>query len=282
MTPDEKAALQKEDGLKGAAEKLNNVKHVIAVMSGKGGVGKSLVTGLLAVSLRRLGHRVGVLDADITGPSIPKMFLPEKARLDFTPRAMLPVKTRTGISVMSINLLLESEDQAVIWRGPLISNTIRQFWSDVLWGDLDYLVVDLPPGTSDASLTVLQAFPMSGVVLVTSPQNLAAMVVRKAAQMIRQVEIPLLGLVENMSYFVCPDTGAHHRIFGPSNPEAMAQQLNMPFLGCLPIDPEIAALCDRGEVENYPGELFDPVSRRIVELAPAAGEPKMPAHKSKG
>jgi Mrp family chromosome partitioning ATPase len=175
----------------------------------------------------------------------------------------------------SINLLLESEDQAVIWRGPLISKTIQQFWSDVFWGDLDYLLVDLPPGTSDASLTVLQSLPMSGVVLVTSPQNLAAMVVRKAAQMVRHVEIPILGLVENMSYFVCPDTGAHHRIFGPSDPAGMARQLHMPFLGCLPIDPEIVSLCDRGEIENYPGKLFDSVSQRIVELAPAADEPKM-------
>ena len=274
--PDKKAASEKEkDGLKGGAERLNDVKHVIAVMSGKGGVGKSLVTGLLAGSLRRLGYQVGVLDADITGPSIPKMFLPERARLDFTPNAMLPVKTNTGISVMSVNLLLESEDQAVIWRGPLISNIIRQFWSDVIWGDLDYLLVDLPPGTSDASLTVLQSLPMSGVVLVTSPQNLAGMVVRKAAQMIRHVEIPILGLIENMSYFVCPDTGSHHRIFGPSDPGNMARQLHMPFLGCMPLDPEITALCDRGMIEDYPGDLFDPLAQRIVELAPVAGEPKM-------
>ena len=275
MAPAEKASRQKEAGLKGEAERFNNVKHVIAIMSGKGGVGKSLVTGLLAGSLRRFGYRVGVLDADITGPSIPKMFLPEGARLDFSPKVMLPVKTRTGISVISINLFLESEDQAVIWRGPLISNTIRQFWSDVLWGDLDYLLVDLPPGTSDASLTVLQSLPMSGVVLVTSPQSLAAMVVRKAAGMIRQVGIPILGLVENMSYFVCPDTGVHHRIFGPSDSEAMARQLNMTFLGCLPIDPAVSALCDRGEIESCPGDLFDSVSQRIVKIAPAADAPKM-------
>jgi ATP-binding protein involved in chromosome partitioning len=280
MTPGEKASLKKENGLKGAAEELNDVKHMIAIMSGKGGVGKSLVTGLLAGSLRRQGHKVGVLDADITGPSIPKMFLPEGGRLDFSPMAMLPAKTRTGISIMSVNLLLESEDQAVIWRGPLISNIIRQFWSDVLWGDLDYLLVDLPPGTSDASLTVLQSLPMSGVVLVTSPQSLAGMVVRKAAQMVRQIGIPILGLLENMSYFVCPDTGVHHRIFGPSDPEAMARQLHMPFLGCLPIDPKIAFLCDRGEIESYSGDLFELVSKRIVELAPVAGEPKMAKHAS--
>ena len=182
--------------------------------------------------------------------------------------------------MMSINLLLESEDQAVIWRGPLISGTIKQFWTDVLWGDLDYLVVDLPPGTSDASLTVLQSLPMSGVVLVTSPQNLAGMVVRKAAHMVRDLEIPILGLVENMSYFVCPDTGSHHEIFGTSNPELMASQLHMPFLGCLPIDPSIASLCDRGEVESYPGDFFDPIAQRIVELAPVASAPKIQKQES--
>lgn len=268
----------KEEKLKGRAEDLNNVKHVIAIMSGKGGVGKSLVTGLLATSLSRLDYRVGVLDADITGPSIPKMFLPEARRLDFNPVALLPVKTQSGISIMSINLLLENEDQAVIWRGPLIGNTIKQFWTDVLWGDLDYLLVDLPPGTSDASLTVMQSLPMSGVVLVTSPQKLAGMVVRKAAHMARQMDIPIIGLVENMSYFKCPETGVHHKIFGPSDPESMAKQLNMPFLGRMPIDPEIASLCDRGEVESCSGELFESVSQRIVELAPVAAEPKMEKH----
>ncbi len=275
MTAKEKAALTKEDAPKSMAEKLNDVKHVIAVMSGKGGVGKSLVTGLLATALRHMGHKVGILDADITGPSIPKMFFTNGARPSSSPMALLPPKTKTGISIMSINLLLESEDQAVIWRGPLISNTIKQFWTEVLWGDLDYLLVDLPPGTSDASLTVLQSLPMSGVVLVTSPQNLAGMVVRKAAHMVRDIGIPILGLVENMSYFVCPDTGSHHEIFGASNPELMASQLAMPFLGCLPIDPSIASLCDRGEVENYPGDLFGPIAQRIVELAPVASAPKM-------
>jgi Mrp family chromosome partitioning ATPase len=274
MTVKEKAALTKEDAPKNMVEKLNDVKHVIAVMSGKGGVGKSLVTGLLATALRRMGHKVGVLDADITGPSIPKMFFTNGARPGASLVALLPPKTKTGISVMSINLLLESEDQAVIWRGPLISNAIKQFWTEVLWGDLDYMLVDLPPGTSDASLTVLQSLPMSGVVLVTSPQSLAGMVVRKAANMVRDLEIPILGLVENMSYFVCPDTGSHHEIFGASNPELMASQLHMPFLGCLPIDPSIASLCDRGEIENYPGESFDPIAQRIVELAPVASAPK--------
>jgi Mrp family chromosome partitioning ATPase len=275
MTPQEKASLHKGDPNEGRAEKLNHIKHVIAVMSGKGGVGKSLVTGLLATSLRRNAHRVGVLDADITGPSIPKMFFPNGAHPGASPVAILPAKTRTGISVMSINLLLDSEDQAVIWRGPLIGKAIQQFWSDVLWGDLDYLLVDLPPGTSDAPLTVLQSLPMSGVVLVTSPQNLAGMVVRKAAHMARDIDIPILGLLENMSYFVCPDTGKRHEIFGPSNPELMASMLGVPFLGRLPIDPQVAALCDRGDVENYAGDGFLTIAERIVELAPHARRPKM-------
>jgi ATP-binding protein involved in chromosome partitioning len=266
--------------LKGQAEALNNIRRIIAVMSGKGGVGKSLVTSLLATSLQRIGHQVGVLDADITGPSIPKMFFANGVRLEFSPMAMLPAKTRTGISIMSINLLLESEDQAVIWRGPLISNVIRQFWSDVLWGDLDYLLIDLPPGTSDASLTVLQSLPMSGVVMVTSPQNLAGMVVRKAAQMVRHIEIPILGLLENMSYFVCPDTGSHHNIFGSSNPELMASQLKMPFLGRLPIDPGIASMCDCGQIEQCPGDLFRSISQRIADLAPVARPPKIKKNES--
>jgi ATP-binding protein involved in chromosome partitioning len=266
--------------LKGQAEALNNIRRIIAVMSGKGGVGKSLVTSLLATSLQRIGHQVGVLDADITGPSIPKMFFANGVRLEFSPMAMLPAKTRTGISIMSINLLLESEDQAVIWRGPLISNVIRQFWSDVLWGDLDYLLIDLPPGTSDASLTVLQSLPMSGVVMVTSPQNLAGMVVRKAAQMVRHIEIPILGLLENMSYFVCPDTGSHHNIFGSSNPELMASQLKMPFLGRLPIDPGIASMCDCGQIEQCPGDLVRSISQRIADLAPVARPPKIKKNES--
>jgi Mrp family chromosome partitioning ATPase len=245
-------------------------------MSGKGGVGKSLVAGLLAVTLRRNGYQVGVLDADITGPSIPKMFFPNGARPGSGPAAILPAETRTGIRVMSINLLLESEDQAVIWRGPLISGAIRQFWTDVLWGDLDYLVVDLPPGTSDAALTVLQSLPMSGVLLVTSTQDLAGMVVRKAAQMVGQVGVAILGLVENMSYFVCPDTGKRHEIFGPSHPELMAVRLGVPILGRLPIDPTIAWCCDRGEIETYAGALFQPIAARLVEQAPAARTPVMP------
>ncbi len=248
----------------GTAEANNNIRHVIAVMSGKGGVGKSLVSGLLALALRRQGHQVGILDADITGPSIPKMFLPDGAHLEPSPSGPTPPQTRTGIRVMSINLILEKEDTAVIWRGPLISGAIKQFWGDLYWGELDYLIIDLPPGTSDASLTVMQSLPISGVVLVTSPQGLAGMVVRKAASMARQLEKPILGLIENMSYFECPDTGKRHDIFGPSHAEQTARDIGAPFLGRLPIDPEIAKLCDTGRLEQYPPGPFESI---ISELA---------------
>jgi Mrp family chromosome partitioning ATPase len=270
MSPAEREKLSPGEVESGLAEDLNQVRHVIAVMSGKGGVGKSLVSGLLAVALRREGYQVGLLDADITGPSIPKMFFPDGARLENSPRAILPAESRSGIRVMSINLLLPSEDQAVVWRGPLIGRAIQQFWGDVLWGDLDYLVVDLPPGTSDAPLTVMQSLPLSGMVLVTSPQDLAGMVVRKAAQMAGHMNVPILGLIENMSYFVCPDSGKQYDIFGPSHAEQMAARLGVPFLGRLPIDPEIARLCDAGRIEDYPAEAFMPIAQRLAETAPIA------------
>jgi Mrp family chromosome partitioning ATPase len=186
---------------------------------------------------------------------------------------ILPVESKTGIKVMSINLLLPQEDEAVIWRGPLISTAIKQFWGDVLWGNLDYLIVDLPPGTADASLTVMQSIPLSGVILVTSPQNLAAMVVKKAARMARTMGVPILGVIENMSYVVCPDTGKQWEIFGPSKAEMMAAQLGVPLLGRLPIDPQIAQLCDGGRIEEYQSEAFAAIARRLVEMAP---RPKRP------
>ena len=252
----------------GMAEHLNDIHRVIAVMSGKGGVGKSLVASLLAVALRRGGKRVGILDADITGPSIPKMFFPNGARPGSSPLGLLPAETEMGIKVMSINLLLPSEDQAVIWRGPLISGAIKQFWGDVFWADLDYLIVDLPPGTSDASLTVMQSLPLSGVVLVSSPQDLAGMVVRKAAQMAQHLSVPILGLAENMSYFLCPDNGRRYEIFGPSHAEETAIRLGVPLLGQLPIDPQIARLCDAGAIEKYPAEAFVHIVERLVERVP--------------
>jgi ATP-binding protein involved in chromosome partitioning len=249
---------------KGAAEDLNQIQRVIAVMSGKGGVGKSLVSGLLALALRKEGNRVGILDADITGPSIPKMFFPNGAQLGMSPMGPMPPQSKSGIKVMSINLLLEQEDMAVIWRGPLVGGAIKQFWGDILWGTLDYLIVDLPPGTSDASLTVMQSLPLSGIVLVSSPQDLAGMVVRKAANMARQMQTPILGLIENMSYFECPDTGKRYEIFGPSHAEKTARMIGVPFLGRLPIDPQIARLCDAGRVDEYSTEAFAPIAKELA------------------
>jgi len=237
---------------------VNEIKKVIAVMSGKGGVGKSLVAGLAAISLARRGFEVGILDADITGPSIPKMFGVGGVRPSGSENGILPVLSRMGIEIMSINLLLPHEDDAVIWRGPLIGKAITQFWEEVLWGYLDYLIVDLPPGTADASLTVMQSLPLSGVIIVFSPQELAAMVVRKAVKMAQEaMHIPILGVVENMSYFVVPETGKRLEIFGKSRAEEMAKAAEAPLLGRIPIDPELARLCDEGSIERYDSGLMD-------------------------
>ena len=268
MTAEERKRLFAGRERRGLAEEFNHIGHVVAVMSGKGGVGKSLVAALLAIALRREGHKVGILDADITGPSIPKMFFPTQKHPRNSPMGIVPVETEKGIKVMSINLLLPREDQAVIWRGPLISTAIKQFWGDVFWGDLDYLIVDLPPGTADASLTVMQSIPLSGVVLVTSPQDLAAMVVRKAAHMAQVMGVPILGIVENMSYVICPDTGKRLEVFGPSKAEMMAAQLGVPLLGRLPIDPQIARLCDEGRIEEYRSDAFAAIARRLAKTAP--------------
>jgi len=233
----------------------NEIRHVVAVMSGKGGVGKSLIASLIGLSLARRGHEVGILDADITGPSIPRIF-GITTRPTGNDTGILPVLSRAGIEIMSVNLLLPNEDDAVIWRGPLIANTIKQFWGDVLWGKLDYLIVDLPPGTADAPLTVMQSLPLSGVVIVFSPQELAAMVVRKAVQMTRNMNIPILGVVENMSYFLLPDTGKRIELFGSSKGEEMAKTAGAPLLAQFPIDPEIARLCDEGDIERYDSEVL--------------------------
>ena len=243
----------------------NDISHVIAVMSGKGGVGKSSVAGMLAVALRRQGYRVGVLDADITGPSIPKMFGVHQRPLG-SPSGILPVRTKTGIDLMSINLLLKSEDQAVIWRGPLISRAIQQFWGEIAWGQLDYLVVDLPPGTSDASLTVMQSIPLSGVVMVTTPQDLAGMVVRKAASMAQEMGAPMLGLVENMSYAICPKCGIRIEVFGPSQGARTAAQVGTCLLGELALDPELATRCDAGEIEDYEAVAFASIARELLVI----------------
>jgi Mrp family chromosome partitioning ATPase len=248
MTEEERKAILGEPK-EGTAAPYNHIQRVVAVMSGKGGVGKSLVTGLLATGLAREGYRVGVLDADITGPSIPMLF-GLQGPLEPGPVGIRPLHSRTGIKVISMNFLLEDEDTPVIWRGPLIGRAITQLWGDVMWGNLDYLLVDLPPGTSDASLTTMQSLPVNGIVMVTTPQGLASMVVRKAVHMAQTVGIPIIGVVENMAYFVCPDTGKQHYIFGPSHSREVVLTAGAPMLVQLPIDPQVAALCDAGNVER--------------------------------
>lgn len=269
MTPEEKQAIQGAPEPEGTAAAYNNIKRVIAVVSGKGGVGKSTVSALLAIALQRQGFRVGLLDADITGPSIPKMLLQGQPRPFGSPNGILPVTTPAGIKIISINLLLENPNQAVIWRGPLISGAIKQFYGDVAWGDLDYLVVDLPPGTSDASLTVMQSIPLDGILLVTTPQSLSGMVVRKAASMAEQLNIPVLGIVENMSYAVCPDCGHRFELFGASKVDELAESIDAPLLGQLPIQPGLAELADAGELAKAETAGFEPVAEAIVARIPA-------------
>jgi Mrp family chromosome partitioning ATPase len=248
--------------------KLNDISHVIAVMSGKGGVGKSLMASLIALSLARQGYEIGILDADITGPSIPRIF-GLSARPGGSDTGILPVLTRSGIEIMSINLLLPKEDDAVIWRGPLIGRSITQFWEEVLWGKLDYLIVDLPPGTADASLTVMQTLPIDGVVIVFTPQDLVEMIVKKAVNMARLMEKPVLGVVENMSYITVPDTGQRIEPFGSSRGEELARAVGAPLLGQFPIDPELARLCDEGEIERYDSEVLNNFVDSFLRAMPA-------------
>jgi hydrogenase maturation protease len=247
---------------------LNKIGHVIAVMSGKGGVGKSLIASLTATAVRRKGYEVGILDADITGASIPKMF-GITARPAGSDSGILPVSSKSGIEVMSINLLLPSEDDAVIWRGPLIGKAITQFWEEVLWGKLDYLVVDLPPGTADAPLTVMQSLPISGIIIVFTPQDLTAMVVRKAVNMARQMGKPILGVVENMSYLYVPEIHKKIELFGRSRGEEMAKAAHAPLLGKLPIDPELAKLCDEGNIERYDSEIMSHLGESLSQTTSA-------------
>lgn len=229
--------------------KNSNIKKVIGVVSGKGGVGKSLVSCLLAAKCQKAGLKVGVLDADITGPSVPKSFgIASRAMQDET--GLLPTVTKTGVKMMSINLLLEDVNSPVVWRGPVISGVIEQFWTDVNWGELDYLFVDMPPGTGDVALTVFQSLPVDGIVIVTTPQDLVKMIVNKAFNMAKIMNVPVLGLVENMSYYQCPDCGKKHNIFGESQIDETAAELGVPVLAKLPIDPNVAKLVDEGRVED--------------------------------
>ena len=228
---------------------LSSIKKVIGVVSGKGGVGKSLVTSLLSVMTHRKGKKVAVLDADITGPSIPKMFGQNK-KATANDMGIFPVETSTGINMMSVNFLLEDETTPVLWRGPVISGVVTQFWQDVIWGETDYMFVDMPPGTGDVPLTVFQSLPIDGIIVVTSPQELVGMIVEKAVNMADMMNIPVLGIVENMSYFECPDCGKQHKIFGESNIEAIAQKHNIKHISKLPMRPEIAAAADAGCIEK--------------------------------
>jgi len=246
----------------------NDINRVIAVVSGKGGVGKSLVTAMLAILLRRKGYNVGILDADITGPSIPKMFGVTK-KAEASELGIFPERTNNDIKIMSINLLLQQVDSPVIWRGPLLASAVKQFWTDVLWGELDFLFIDMPPGTGDVPLTVFQSIAPDGIVIVTSPQELVSMIVRKAYNMAKQMNVPVLGIVENMSYVKCPGCGTEIPLFGKSDIENISKQLNVPLLGRLPIDPEISALVDKGMVERFDNGDLDDGAAEIEKLLSA-------------
>ena len=240
----------------------SHIKKVIGVVSGKGGVGKSMTSAMLAVSMRRLGYKVGILDADITGPSIPKLFGVHGPATG-TDDGIFPVKSRVGIDIMSINLLLEDEEAPVVWRGPVIAGAVKQFWQDVIWEDVDFLFVDMPPGTGDVPLTVFQSLPVDGVIVVTSPQDLVSMIVTKAVNMARMMSIPVLGIVENYSYFQCPDCGSRHAIFGESHLDEVAAQLETPVLARLPIDPKLAAAFDAGRLEQVEHNYLEEVASRL-------------------
>ncbi len=243
---------------------LSSIRKVIGVVSGKGGVGKSLVTSLMSVNMSRRGYQTAILDADITGPSIPKAFgLKEKA--SSSEMGIFPVKTKTGIEVMSINLLLANETDPVVWRGPIIAGTVKQFWSDVIWNDVDFMFVDMPPGTGDVPLTVFQSLPVDGIIIVTSPQELVSMIVSKAVKMAEMMNVPILGLVENMSYFVCPDCNKQHPIFGESHIEQIAAEHGIDLCAKLPVNPKLAAACDRGMIELYEGDWLDGLADRLEQ-----------------
>ena len=245
------------DTSKLAQNDMSSVKHVIGVVSGKGGVGKSLVSGLIAADAARKGLKVGILDADITGPTIPHMFGFNHVGITAQNNLLVPARTKEGIEVMSINLLLRNPDDPVIWRGPVIGGCVKQFWNEVVWGDLDVLVVDMPPGTGDVALTVFQSIPVDGVVIVSSPQDLVATIVGKAVNMAKSMDVPVLGLVENMSYFECPDCGKKHYIFGDSHIDEVAEKYGVDVLARLPMNPDFAAMCDEGKVMDIPNPGID-------------------------
>ena len=252
------------ESLIAALNELSNVKHVIGVVSGKGGVGKSLVTSMMAVNMQRKGYKCAILDADITGPSIPKAFGIKQGAIG-DENGMIPPHSTTGIDVMSINVIMDEETKPVVWRGPVIAGVVKQFWTDVIWNDIDYMFVDCPPGTGDVPLTVFQSIPLDGIIIVSSPQELVSMIVEKAANMADMMNIPVLGVVENMSYAICPDCGKEIKIFGDSHMEKVAEKFGYDILGKIPMDPKLAALVDRGMIELMENDYLDKAADLVEE-----------------
>lgn len=250
------------------AQELSHIKNIIVVMSGKGGVGKSSFSALIAITLKKQGYTVGILDGDITGPSIPKLF-GVKGRPETTEFGTYPLKSKTDISIMSMNLLLGNDDDPVVWRGPVVSGVIKSFWEEVIWGKLDYLIVDLPPGTGDVPLTILQMLPVDGVIMVTSPQDLANMVVRKGIKMVEMMHVPVLAIAENMSYLACPDCMKKINLFGESNVMETCNACKVPLLGKFPLDPQLAQLGDQGRIEEYDGEMLSILMDNLGEYLPS-------------
>ena len=255
---------QKPD-FRAQANAHSRVKKVIGVVSGKGGVGKSLITSMMAVTMRRRGHSAAVLDADITGPSIPKAF-GVHGMLGATEEGIIPAASTTGVKLVSLNLMLENETDPVVWRGPVIAGTVKQFWTDVMWGDVDFMFVDMPPGTGDVPLTVFQSLPVDGILIVTSPQQLVGMIVEKAVHMAQMMNVPVLGLVENMAYFQCDECGKKHYIFGQSHLEEIASRNGIANSAQLPMDPSLAAACDAGQIEMFDGSWLEPIADAIEKL----------------
>lgn len=262
-----------EESLLAPENKASKVHHVIGVVSGKGGVGKSLVTSMLAVTMRRRGYRTAILDADITGPSIPRAFGLSTGSVEGSDLGMFPPVTKTGIEVMSINLLVDDETKPVVWRGPVIAGTVKQFWTDVVWNEVDYMFVDMPPGTGDVPLTVFQSLPLDGIVIVSSPQGLVSMIVDKAINMADLMHIPVLGLIENYSYFTCPDCKKQYKIYGDSHIDELAAKHGTEVLAKLPIDPDLASLCDKGVIELFENTEIESAASRIEEKL-AGGDKK--------
>ncbi len=256
---------REQESLIAKPHELSNVKKVIGVVSGKGGVGKSLVTSLLTVLMQRRGFKTAILDADITGPSIPKAF-GLKTKAEAADNGLLPVETKMGTQVMSINLLLEKESDPVVWRGPIIAGTVKQFWTEVIWNDVDYMFVDMPPGTGDVPLTVFQSLPIDGIVIVATPQELVSMIVEKAVKMAELMNVPILGLVENMSYFECPNCNEKHNIFGDSHIDEFAKERGIDVVSKIPMDNKLSASCDSGMIELFEGEWLDNLADKIEKL----------------